>query len=130
MKKDKEEKKSPIPALLCGIMTAFAITALVFVICAAVMTFGSGLSEGTVNTIVYITSLVSVLAGSIPAAAKLNRRGLINGVVIGIVYTLAMVFAGYLTLPDFALGTKTLITLAVCILSGAAGGVIGVNLGR
>ena len=118
----------PASALLCGIMTAISITALVFVICAAIMTYGNGLSDTAVNTIVYITSLVSVLAGSIPAAAKLNKRGLINGMVVGVVYTAIMVLIGYLTVPDFSLGTKTFITLAIAVLSGAAGGVAGVNM--
>ncbi len=130
MKKDTEKKRAPAASIFGGFVIAVAITAIVFIGCAAAMTLGVNITDKGADIAVYITSLLSVLAGSISAAARTGRRGMINGMTVGIIYTGLMLFVGYIVVPDISIGLKTLITLAVSVLSGAVGGIIGVNLCR
>lgn len=128
MKRDKGSKYSSFFAVFCGILTSVLISAAVFFITAGIMTFTGGLNEKTVFITVYITCLAAVLAGSLEAALKTGERGLINGIMVAFCYVIIMVMAGYIFLPDFALGLKTLVTLAVSSMGGAVGGILGVNL--
>ncbi|MBR6399685.1 MAG: TIGR04086 family membrane protein [Firmicutes bacterium] len=128
MKNDNEAYRPAIPAILRGIVTAAAVTLISMLICALVMTFGSGTSEKAVYTAMQITGLAAVFLGSLTAGARSGRRGLVSGLSVGLIYTLAMVFTGFMITPDYTVGTKTLITLAVSLVGGILGGVLGVNI--
>ncbi|GEM_PF-4789580 len=128
MKNDNTPAKSPLFAITKGLLTTFAITAAVMVCCAAVMTLGSGLNENTVYIAVHITSLAAVFAGALTAARNIQSRGMLNGLAVGIIYTIATVFAGFMITPDYSVGTKTLLTLGISLASGALGGILGINM--
>ena len=128
MKRDKNVKNNSFTAVLWGIFTAMVISITVFMITAGIMTFAGGFEEKTVFITVYITCLAAVLAGSFETAVKTGERGLINGIMVAFCYVIFMVMIGYIILPDHTLGLKTLITLAMSVTGGAAGGILGVNM--
>ena len=128
MKRDKGSKTSPIIAVFYGILRAIVISAAVFLITAGIMTFTGGFNEKGIFITVYITCLAAVMAGSLEAAHKTGERGLVNGIMVAFCYVIIMVLTGYIILPDFSPGLKTLLTLALSSAGGAVGGILGVNL--
>lgn len=127
MRNDKEQNIPAAAAVVHGLGAAFILTAAVFLLTAAVMTMGSP-DIGSINKTVYITSFVSVLAGGLSAALQLKKRGLAAGTAVAVFYTLTTLMTGYMLLPDFVPGIKTLAVLASSAAGGAAGGIAGVNL--
>ena len=124
----KSIAKSPLLAILRGLVTAFVLTFGALIVCAAVMTYSGGIDENTIYAALYITSLAAVFAGSITAARHIKSRGLLSGLAVGLLYTVIMIFTGFMITPAYTLGTKTLMTLGISLSGGALGGILGINL--
>ena len=127
LKSDNEVYRPALPAIFRGIITAAAITVVSMLVCALVMTLAT-LNENAVFIAMQITSLAAVFVGSLAAASRINKNGMINGIAVGIIYALLMLFTGFMTTPDYAPTAKTLLTFCICITSGALGGILGVNI--
>ena len=127
LKSDNEVYRPALPAIFRGILTAAAITLVSMLVCALVMTFAS-LNENAVFIAMHITSLAAVFIGSLAAASRINKNGMINGMIVGILYAFLMMFTGFMTTPDYTLTAKTLLTFGICIAGGALGGILGVNI--
>ncbi|MBQ9519541.1 MAG: TIGR04086 family membrane protein [Firmicutes bacterium] len=124
----KTNVKLPILAILRGLVTSFWLTLAALLICAAAMTLSGGLDENTVYIALHITSLAAVFAGSLTAARRIQSRGMLYGLAIGLLYTLIMVFMGFMITPAYNIGPKTLLTLVISLSGGALGGILGINL--
>ena len=128
MKNDTNTVKPPFFAVFRGVVTAIFITLAALLCCAAIMTYSDGLDENAIYIALYITSLAAVFAGSLTAARRVQSRGMLNGIAVGLFYTLIMVFTGFMMTPNYCPGTRTLLTLGISLSSGAIGGILGINL--
>lgn len=128
MKSDNSTAKPTLFAIMRGFLTSAVITLAALLICAAVITLGSGLDENAVYIALHITSLAAVFAGSMTTGAHVSRRGMLNGAAVGILYTAATALVGFVITPGYMPGAKTLMTLAICTSSGAVGGILGINV--
>jgi putative membrane protein (TIGR04086 family) len=112
-----------------GLLLSYGTTVLVFTVYALLLTY-TDISEKSTYAVVLATLVISLIIGGIGAAGGAKRRGLIWGGLTGILYVLVMVLLGVYLIPDYALGSKTLVCLLLAISSGGLGGIIGVNLIR
>ncbi len=119
--------KKIVLAPVSGAVTAYAITFMVFIVYALLLTY-TGISEKNNTAVVLVTMAVSLIAGGVKSAMSARQRGLVWGVVTGVLYVAVMVAAGLFLIPGYTLGSKTLVCLLLGIGSGGLGGVIGVNL--
>ena len=127
LKIDNEVCRPVLPAIFRGILAAAVITSVSMLVCALVMTFAA-LDENTVFIAMHITSLAAVFLGSLAAASRISKNGMINGIIVGLVYAVLMLFTGFMTTPGYTLTSKTLLTFGICIAGGALGGIFGVNI--
>ncbi|MCD7777572.1 MAG: TIGR04086 family membrane protein [Clostridiales bacterium] len=130
MKKDKscEEKgKNPVLAVVLSVGAAYLITAVIFIIYAVLLTY-TGLSEKYMQTVVTAAVGVSSAAGGFVCGRSVKKRGIVWGVLTGVMYGVIMIIGGSCVNPDFVPGGKTLLIVLVSLCGGGLGGVLGINL--
>ncbi len=116
-------------AILKGEMIAFIINILGLIILSLLMTY-STISDTKIPTLVIVVNTLAILIGSSISTIKLERKGIVNGLIIGSLYIaiyllISLIFAGTI---NFSIKTILIITLG--IIAGGIGGIIGVNLNR
>jgi putative membrane protein (TIGR04086 family) len=122
MEKVQERISSPILAGLVAAVLVMLAGVLVFSLILA----GTGVTEDSVPAFVMIIHGLALLCGGYTAGRKKGTKGWSIGGLLGIIYWLMILLIGYLSI-DAAIGQDTLITAAICLASGALGGIVGVN---
>ena len=116
-------------AILKGEIIAFIINILGLIILSLVMTYSS-ISDTKIPTLVIAVNTLAILIGSSIATIKLEKKGIINGLIIGSLYIaiyllISLIFAG-----SVSFSIKTILIITLGIIAGGIGGIIGVNLNR
>ena len=118
--------KNILSMLKCGGFSVL-ISVVLLLITSLVGTFVP-LSEKMILIVVNIISVLSVFLSGIIASAIYKSKGLLFGAVAGIIYSIFVYILGALVYMNFGISLNTLIGLVISIISGAFGGVTGVNL--
>ncbi|MCC8097605.1 MAG: TIGR04086 family membrane protein [Eubacterium sp.] len=119
--------KNPVLAVVLSVLAAYLITAAVFIVYAVLLTY-TGLSEKYMQTVVASAVGVSAAVGGFICGKAVSKRGIVWGVLTGVMYGVIMVIAGSCINPDFVPGGKTLLIITVSLCGGGLGGVLGINL--
>lgn len=110
-----------------GLLVAVLFTMVVFLVSAVLLSYTS-LPEDAIPVISTAVKLIgAVISGFIPARRSGNR-GIITGAVSGFLYILIIFITASLTTQESVFGMNLLTTALLCVLSGALGGIFGVNL--
>lgn len=112
-----------------GLLLAYLITSAVLIIYALLLTY-TQLSDKNNAAVVLAALALSLILGGAFSAASAGQRGMLCGALTGVLYVAVMVGLGFFIVPQYCLGTKTLVCLLLGIASGGLGGVIGVNINR
>lgn len=120
-------KASPIISLLKGIVISYILTAAVFLIYALLITYTDVTEDHISTTALITTAAVCIICGFITARSA-ESRGLIWGVLSGILYVVLLLITGFLLIPAFMPTSKFLIMSALAAAAGGLGGIIGINL--
>ncbi len=124
---EREEKGiNPVLAVVLAVLFAYFITAAVFIIYAALLTY-TGITEKYLQTVITAATGVSAGAGGFFCGRSVRKRGIIWGMLTGLMYGVIMIILGMCLNPDFALGAKTALIAFVSLCGGGLGGVLGVN---
>lgn len=125
---ESELKKNTI-RIIKGSSFAIVISLVLLLIFALLLTY-TELSENTMVPVVTTIVGISILVGSMASTRKIKKNGLLNGGLVGLIYTIILYLAssGCLGL-GFSLTMYSFVMLAVSIITGMIGGIIGVNLG-
>jgi len=118
--------KNILSMLKCGGFSVL-ISVVLLLIASLIGTF-IPLSEKMIIIVVNIISVLSVFLSGIIASAIYKSKGLLFGAVAGIIYSIFVYILGALVYMNFGISLNTLIGLVISIISGAFGGVTGVNL--
>ena len=109
-----------------GISVVFTIICLFIFSCLLVFT---DLSESLMQPVIIIVTGVSILIGSSIGNRKVKKNGIINGAIVGLIYILCIyLISSVIGGGDFALNMQAIIMMAVGIVCGIIGGIIGVNV--
>jgi putative membrane protein (TIGR04086 family) len=117
---------SSVIATFKTVIISMLITAVALIILAALVAYGP-VSEKTAGICVTVAMIISVFASGFITSKKGKRRGYLSGASAGIIYVLIMLVVGFLAFGSVSLGTETIKTFVIAVVSGAAGGVFGVN---
>jgi putative membrane protein (TIGR04086 family) len=82
--------------------------------------------ESSLHTLTTIIHAASLFIGGWVAGKRAGSRGWYYGGMVGFVYFLLIFFVGFLAF-DAGLGLQSLQLLAILFVSGALGGMLGVN---
>ena len=133
MKKEKKTKKKKETAQksrsLCfvrGMAVAFAITCIIFIGYGILLTY-TDLSEETLPLVSMVCTAISAAAAGYDWAACMKEKGLLWGGAAGGVYTVLLYLLTSISSGNFMLAFSGLMTLAVALAGGAAGGILAVN---
>lgn len=122
-----EEKNFPLKAVLKGIGVAYAITVIVFIAYAVLLTY-TEITEKNIDLIVMVTVVVSVLIAGFDSARGASDKGWLWGMGAGLIYVLIMFFVGFCVVPEYSLGSESVMHLVLGLAGGGLGGIIGINI--
>ncbi len=117
---------SSFKGLFSGVVIAYAITFIVFISYALLLTY-TDVSDTKLEMVIVITTLLSVVVAGFDAAKMANNRGLIWGVVAGGLYAVILIIIGGIITGSFTIEGKSLSTLLISMSGGGIGGIVGIN---
>jgi len=119
--------KTQMKHLTIGVLMAYAVTSIVFLGYAILITY-TNVSERSLPTVVVITTVLSVMIAGFDAARGAANRGWLWGMVAGLVYVAIMAAIMVVMLPVFTISMRTVIVCLLGIAGGGLGGILGINL--
>ncbi len=112
---------------LKGMIGGYVILVICFAILAVVYTY-TPFSAGLITHFVTGITAVSMLFCGIVTSRYITCFGWLHGAASGFMYSTVRCLVGALLLTGFKLGTDALSSIALGMLFGAAGGILGINL--
>ena len=111
--------------ILIGAGISFLLSLVLIALLTVLVYFGD-FDDSTVSVFVLAVSVISVFVGAFVLARNIQGGGLINGLVLGLIYCLVLIIVSFLfggVVFDFSNITR----LAVILASAMLGGVLGIN---
>ncbi len=109
-----------------GVVISLITTFILLFIFAVVLTY-TDVSETIINPVIIVITAISILIGSSIGNIKIKKNGLLNGAFIGGFYILTIYLISSILNWTFGLELQSLIMIAVGMIFGILGGIIGVN---
>lgn len=113
-------------SILKGIVVSYIVTVPVFVIFALILA-NTEFPERLITPVVVITTIISVLAAGSSATRNTKSKGWLNGGIVGLIYILILYLFSGIVLKNFAIDKFTVTLAVIGALTGAIGGIIGIN---
>lgn len=123
---NKKTTNSKLIKILSGSIISIIISILGFFIFAIILT-NTDIKEDIIPLVIIIISFISILVGSIISSKKINKKGIVNGALVGIIYISIIYFLSSLILVGFELNLYSIIIFIGSVISGMIGGIIGIN---
>ncbi len=121
-----QENKSQFLALFSGVMVAYAITCIIFIGYAILITYSS-VTEAHIPLVVTVTSLLSVIVAGFDASRGATKLGWLWGILAGLMYVIILIAIGYFINRAFTFDSRTVVLIVLALSGGGLGGVIGIN---
>ena len=121
-----EEKKSKLIIFLSAIFISFAITIIIFISYAMLITY-TDLSEKNIVLIANLANIISVMIAGFDIARSSKNKGWFWGILAGLVYAIVLSLIGFALNNKIMISSQTLMLFLLSASSGAVGGIIGIN---
>ena len=112
--------------ILKGVLISLIITFLLLLIFSLILTY-TDTQENVITPVIIVITGISILIGSSISNIKIKKNGLINGGIIGGLYIAILYIISSILNWNFGLDIKSIIMIAVGVIFGILGGIIGVN---
>lgn len=113
-------------SLLNGLLYSF-ITLIILVLIISLLLAGTNLKEQSLPLLIYFIHGISLLVGGFVVGKRKSSKGWYHGGFLGLIYWVIVILVGFLGL-DASFSMSTLMMALICFLSGAFGGIAGVNV--
>lgn len=114
--------------ILSGLIFSLAVM-LVGVLVVSLLLTVTGLGEDALPMFVYIIHGAALLIGGFVTGRKRGTKGWYHGGMLGILYWLLIMIVGFLSI-NATFGMDVLMTAGICFVTGAIGGILGVNTSK
>ena len=121
-----EKQNDSIVSLTKEVIFSYLITAIVFIVYGILLTY-TETTEKNIQIVVMITTVLSVLIGGIISSKGVSKRGLMFGMLVGIIYSIIMIMISFCVLPTIKITSKMIMIIILSISAGGIGGIIGIN---
>lgn len=121
------ENKLNFSAIIRGVIQAYFITLLIFLVFAILITY-TNFPESAIPTVVILTTILSIVIAGAKVAKKAKSKGWLNGAVTGITYMIILYIISSLVFTGFVFDKYVLYMMFLGLFAGALGGIIGINL--
>lgn len=112
--------------IIKGVVLAFLISIVLICILAAIVYF-SDIQDRTVSTLTLAISAVSVAFGAYFLAQNISGGGLINGLMLALIYFAVLLLISILVNGSISFSQSNFLRLFAQLVAGALGGVLGIN---
>lgn len=85
------------------------------------------IDEGTARIVIFLVMIVSVLFGAFVLAKNLEHSGLLNGLIMALIYFGVILLMSFILNGRFFSGIRDLTRLVTISASGMLGGILGIN---
>ena len=116
-----------IKALVKGVLAAYAITAIIFLAYAMLITY-TDMSEKNIPIVVAVTTLIAVVTAGYDAARGAGKGGWLWGMGAGTIYIVILAAIMMAVLKDYSIDSRTVLLIALAIAGGGLGGIVGINV--
>ncbi|AKN32479.1 membrane protein [Clostridium carboxidivorans P7] len=123
---EKEKNTSYIVAAE-GVLRGFIITVVLLLIFAVIMTF-TEISETVSSTFYLLTTLLSIIYGTIYAVRKTNSRGFLVGIMVTLLYLMVIYVVSVISGNSAVIGYNRIARFLLALVVGAASGIVARNL--
>ena len=120
------ELKSGAKSLFSGVMISYALTLLIFIIYAILLTY-TRLSENNIPLITTIICVVSALVAGFDAVKGVTKKGWLWGLCAGLLYAILLIGLISFMQGAVVLNSRIFSLIAISLAGGGLGGVIGIN---
>lgn len=110
-----------------GVIRGFFIT-LVILFLLSIINMQIEISSGIRSSALLVTTLISIVYGSIYASRKTGKMGWINGFLVSIFYMILFYIIAKLGGSDIAIGIKEVIRVLIAMVVGILAGMLGINI--
>ena len=87
----------------------------------------TNISENFITPVIIVTTAISIFIGSSIGCLRANKKGLVNGAMIGGIYLISLYLISGIISKNFNLNVQSLIIIVSGMLCGMIGGIIGIN---
>lgn len=126
--KVSSEENSRFFTVIKGVIYSYMITIPFFIAFALILTY-TNFPERHISLAVIITTVASILIGGSTSTKSLKSKGWLYGGIVGLLYMLILHFLSSIVFKNFTIDRYALINGFIGVLSGAVGGIIGINSG-
>lgn len=123
---EKNDSTNYVPAAE-GVLRGFIMTVILLLIFAVIMTF-TEVSDKVSSIFYLVTTLLSIMYGSIYAVKKIKKRGWLIGIVVAILYLLILYIVSVISGNSAVLGADRIKRFGLALLVGSLSGMIGINI--
>jgi putative membrane protein (TIGR04086 family) len=116
-----------LKTIVKGAVLSQAVSVICLIIFAFLLTYAD-FPEKYIYPAVIAAYAVGVLAGSISVSLKIRSTGYLYGSLNGLIYTVILAIIKSVINKSPAIDADILITAAICVITGAVGGIVGANL--
>ena len=113
-------------SVLKSLAISYGFTFAVFAVFALLVTYTS-MPDSIIGTVVFITMIFAVMLAGFTVARGATSRGWLNGAVGGLMYVLILYILGAIFVTDVVFDKHVATLVAIGFLSGAFGGIVGIN---
>lgn len=126
--KEKNEKKvSRTMNIIKGTIIAIILSITALIIFSIILT-NTELEESTIKPVIIAITSFSIFIGSIISVSKIEKKGIINGALVGLIYIVFMYILSSIVNSSFGLNLSSIILIVLATIGGMIGGIIGVNI--
>lgn len=126
MSENISENGNNIKKIIKGSVFSIVITLIGLLVYSIILSYTS-ISETTMPATIIIITAVSILIGSTISTSNIKKNGIVNGVLVGLIYIAIIYLISSIVTGNFLLNTNSIIMVIASVLTGAMGGIIGVN---
>lgn len=123
----KTKEDSNFVRIIKGSILSIILTIICLLIFSLILAY-TNIAEKTMIPVITAVTAISILAGSIISVSKIEKKGIINGALVGLIYILTIYIISSIAKGNFGITINSIILIASAIIAGMLGGIIGVNI--
>ena len=116
-----------IPTVIKSILISWIITIPCFGVLALILTFTDFPDDLIAPAVTFVT-IISIFIAAVLGTSGKTSKGWLHGIAAGFFYIFTLYLFSSIVFGNFSIDGYTIITLAIGILTGALGGITGINL--
>jgi putative membrane protein (TIGR04086 family) len=114
-------------SLIKAVIISFIITIPLFAIFSLILS-NTDYPQKLISPVVVIITVISIFVAASFSTVGLKSKGWLNGSLVGLIYMIILYLVSSLAFGNFEINRNTITLVIIGIVTGAIGGIVGINL--